>query len=153
MGFKLPQEFYEKQQEIFNLKYIDIEGEKIHVSDLEDRSVTPKQKKQMRMNSYAQDDLPPKLNNAALLEMAELFLSHISKPRFPCTTYDEALIHKIVPELIKRLKELDENINILKSVNIIKLAMDLEHALVNAQDVDPDISSYEFLKCLKDMNR
>jgi hypothetical protein len=59
----------------------------------------------MRMNSYANDDLPPKLNNAALIEKAKQYLGECAQTRIPCSTYDEALIHNIVPELIKRLEE------------------------------------------------
>lgn len=105
MGFKLPDSFLKKQKEIHELKYIDYNGKQVHVSEIEDRSVTPEMKKDMRMNSYAQDDLPPKLNNAALIETAKHYISNCSKPSFPCVTYDEALIHKLVPELIKRLEE------------------------------------------------
>jgi hypothetical protein len=107
MGFKLPESFERRQMEIFNKKYIDYNGDQIHVSDLKDKSVTSEMKQQMRMNSYAHDELPPKLNNEALIETAEYYLSHCSKPVFPCSTYDEALIHKLLPELIKRLKEID----------------------------------------------
>ncbi|NRG43266.1 hypothetical protein HRF87_00635 [Bacillus sp. CRN 9] len=105
MGFKLPDSFYEKKREIHEKKYIVFKGENIHVSDFEDRSITVEMKKQMRMNSYAQDDLPPKLDNNALIETAEYYITNCPRPTFPCTTYDEALIHKILPELIKRLKE------------------------------------------------
>jgi hypothetical protein len=105
MGFKLPDSFYEKQQRIYNMKYITYEDKEIHVSKLEDRSVTSEMKKEMRMNSYAQDDLPPKLTDAALIETAKYYMSNCTRPNFPCSTYDEALIHKILPELIKRLEE------------------------------------------------
>jgi hypothetical protein len=50
------------------------------------------------------------------------------------------------------LEESEENVNLLKRVTVTKLAMDLEHALVNTQSVDPDISAYDFLVYLKDMN-
>jgi len=60
---------------------------------------------EMRINSYAQDDLPPKLTDEALINTAKYFMSQCSRPKFPCTTYDESLIHKILPELIKRLEE------------------------------------------------
>jgi hypothetical protein len=106
----------------------------------------------MKMNSYANDDLPPKLNNAALIEKAKQYLGECTQTRIPCSTYDEALIHNIAPELIKRLEESEENVNLLKRVTVTKLAMDLEHALVNTQSVDPDISAYDFLVYLKDMN-
>ncbi|AZV43607.1 hypothetical protein BAOM_2998 [Peribacillus asahii] len=105
MGFKLPASFYEKQKELYEKKYISIGEKEIHVSELEDRSVTPEMRATMRMNSYAQDDLPPKLTDETLINTVKHYLSHCSKPSFPCSTYDEAIIHKYVPELIKRLGE------------------------------------------------
>jgi hypothetical protein len=103
--FKLPDEWIERQKEIYELKYITYQGKKIHVSELENRSVTPEMRSEMRMNSYAQDDLPPKLNDVALIEKAKQYLGECNRTRIPCSTYDEALIHNIVPELIKRLEE------------------------------------------------
>ncbi|GIN22571.1 hypothetical protein [Siminovitchia fordii] len=110
MGFKLPDSYLKKKQEEYDMKYILINEEKeVHVSELEDKSVTPGIWRQMRMNSYARDDLYPKLNNEALLEVTKLYLSNCSRPQFPCSTYDEAMIHKIVPELIKRLEEVNDD--------------------------------------------
>lgn len=105
MSFKLPNSYYEKQNEEYNQKYVFIDDKKIHVSELKDRTVTTEMKNRMSMNTYAKDELPPKLTDETLIQTAEYYLSHCSKPIFPCTTYDEALIHTIVPELIKRLKE------------------------------------------------
>jgi hypothetical protein len=151
--FKLPEEFYEHQKEIYNKKYITYNTQEIHVSELSDRSVTTEMKKEMRMNSYAQDDLPSKLTTEALIDTSKYYLSHCTKPRFPCVTYDEGLIHKLLPELIKRLEESESKLELLKKVSVTKLAMDLEHALVNTQSVDPELSAYDFLKYLKDMNK
>jgi hypothetical protein len=103
--FKLPSDFYKKQKELYELKYLTFGDVAVHVSELADRSVTNEMKKEMRMNSYAQDDLPPKLTTEALIDTAKHYLSHCSKPRFPCVTYEEGLIHKLVPEIIKRLEE------------------------------------------------
>ena len=105
MGFKLPDSYYEKQKVIYDKKYINFNGRQIHVTEFKDRSITPEMKEQMRMNSYAQDDLPPKLTNKELIETVEYYLMHTVQPNFPCVTYDEAIIHRLVPELIKRLKE------------------------------------------------
>jgi hypothetical protein len=103
--FKLPEGWDERQKEIYGLKYITYGNKEVHISELKDRSVTIEMKKEMRMNSYAQDDLPPKLTTEALIDTTKHYLSHCSKPRFPCVTYDEGLIHKLLPELIKRLEE------------------------------------------------
>lgn len=114
MSFRLPESYYEKQKELYEKKYIliddstesmDKEPKKVHVSELEDRSVTPDMRAKMRMNSYAQDDLPPKLTDEALIQTAEYYLSQCSRPIFPCSTYNDALIHKILPELLIRFKE------------------------------------------------
>lgn len=114
MTFKLPSKFDEIRKEIHELKYITIGNEKVHVSELDDRSVTPEYLNIMRMNSYAQDDLPPKLTNEALIEKAKYHVLNSTPLRsFPCTTYDEALIHKIVPELIKRLEEKEWKIKVI----------------------------------------
>ena len=105
MAFKLPESYYKRQKELYELKYITIEDQSIHITELEDRSVTSEMKSKMRMNSYAQDDLLPKLTDEALIETAKYFLSQCSEPRYPCTTYNESIIHKILPEMIKRLEE------------------------------------------------
>ena len=106
MTFKLPDSYYEKQKEIYNLKYINYNDKEIHITGLEDKSVTFEMKKEMRMNSYAQDDLYPKLTDEALIDTAKYFMSQCSRPRkFPCTTYDESVIHMILPEMIKRMED------------------------------------------------
>lgn len=106
MPFKLPESFYEKQREIYEKKYILLDnGEQIHVSSLEDRSVTPEMKATMRMNSFAQDDLPPKLTDEALIETVKHYKNNCSRAKYPCSTYDEALVHILLPELVKRLEE------------------------------------------------
>lgn len=105
MGLKLPESYLQEQKQIHELKYILHKDNKIHVSELEDRSVTPQLHSEMRMNTYAQDDIYQKLNTQALVIAARGYLSNCSRPRFPCVTYEEALIHKVLPELIKRLEE------------------------------------------------
>lgn len=108
MTFKYPDSFYKKQKELFDKKYIEMEHQRIHVTELKDRSVTPEIHKTMRMNSYAREDLPPKLTDEALIQNAEHYLSNCTRTRIPCSTYDEAIIHTIMPELIRRLKEKSE---------------------------------------------
>ncbi|MCY7866045.1 hypothetical protein P8918_12510 [Bacillus spizizenii] len=105
MGFRFKETLEEKREEEYELKYIDYDGENVHITEFKNRSVTSEMKSNMRMNSYAQDDLPPKLTTEALIETAKLYQSQCSRPRLPCSTYDESLIHRILPELIKRLEE------------------------------------------------
>lgn len=85
-------------------KFIEYMGKRVHVSAFNDREINLSVYKEMRMNSYAQDEIFTKLNDEALIDTARHFLSQCSHPRTPCATYDEALIHKIVPELLKRLE-------------------------------------------------
>jgi len=105
MAFKLPESYYEKKQEEYELKYITIGDKEIHITELEDKSATSEMKKEMRMNSYAQDDLYSKLTDEALIDITKYFMSQCLRVKFPCATYDESLIHKILPEIIKRLEE------------------------------------------------
>lgn len=108
MGFKIPDKYKEMQKEIYDRKYITYKNEKIHVTELEDRSVTMEMKNEMRMNPYAQDAMPRKLTSGALVETTKYYLSHCSQPKYPCSTYDESLVHKLLPELLKRFNELLE---------------------------------------------
>lgn len=104
MGFRIPNK-EEKQIENHNKRYFHHNDMKVHITDFQDKTINIEMKENMRMNSYAWDDLPPKLTDEALIEMAKQFQSQCSTPRFPCSTYNDALIHKIVPELLKRLVE------------------------------------------------
>jgi|SRR5690625_233374 len=107
MVFKLPESYYARQREEYEKKYIKIGETMIHVSELDDRSVTSEDRSKMEMNSYAQNDLPPKLTTEALIETTKYYKSQCSTPRI-CSTYNESIIHKLVPELIKRLEEKEE---------------------------------------------
>ena len=105
MTFKLPDWFEEKQKERYELQYITYNGAKIHPSEFNDRSITKEELENMKMNSYGQDEMFGKYTDDVLIDKARYYISNCSAPRYPCATYDEALIHKIVPELIKRLEE------------------------------------------------
>ncbi|QQO41123.1 hypothetical protein 015DV002_169 [Bacillus phage 015DV002] len=107
MGFRHSEKFKKEQEEIYNSMVVYFGEETKHVTEFEDRSITPKMREKMRMNSYAQDKLPQKLTNEALINEAKQYKSHCGKPSRPTTTYDEALIHVILPELIKRLEEVE----------------------------------------------
>lgn len=129
MSFKLPDWWEKKKQEEYELKYISYNGEQIHVSELEDKSVTPEMNKNMRMNSYAQEDLPPKLTDETLIEKAKYYKTQCSHPRFPCATYDEALIHNILPEMIKRLGDSQ------KEVEGLRMIIEAERGFINSQNI------------------
>lgn len=104
MGFNLPAEYLERQKEIQESKYVEYDGKRTHVSEFADKSITPIMQGQMSMNGYAAQDMPPKLDNAALVETAERYLVNCSKT-YTCSTYEESLLHTILPELLKRFKE------------------------------------------------
>jgi hypothetical protein len=98
-----PKEYNEK---IYNLQYITLpNGDKLHVTKLEDRSVSMKQKEDWKMNSYAGEVLIKKLDDEALFDTIEHYLMNAKRCDYPAPTYDEALSHVIVPELVKRLKD------------------------------------------------
>lgn len=104
--FRYNKEFMQKRQEQFDLKYISYRGKEIHVTQLKDRSVTPEQYKEMRMNSYAKEDFFAKMSDELLLQQGKLYQAQCSRPtRMPSITYDDAVIHDVVPELLKRLED------------------------------------------------
>lgn len=102
----MKEEFKKYSQELYDKKYLELNGERLHVTELEDRSIAPEILRLMRVNSYATEDLPSKLDNHSLIEHAEGYLSNTVQKNFPCKTYDEALVHRVLPELIKRMKEI-----------------------------------------------
>ena len=111
MGFKLPKEYQEKLKQENELKYVILEdGSQKHLSEFEDKSITPDKYQTFRMNSYARNEIYPKLTNETLLEQAEYYISQCHKP-YRISTYNDAAIHLILPELINRFKELNIIIN------------------------------------------
>ena len=110
MTFQLPESFRLKQQEEYKKQFVIYKEKEIHVSEFEDKSITPQQLSEMKMNSYAQEKLHPKLNTDALINTTRSYLSQCSRSRYPASTYDEALVHLIVPELIKRIEELSKEV-------------------------------------------
>jgi hypothetical protein len=61
---------------------------------------------EMRMNSYEQEELYPLLDNEALCKVTQHCLNNCSpRDRKPCSVYDDAVLHVIVPLLLERLKE------------------------------------------------
>lgn len=88
-----------------NQEYVEYRNKFIHVSELEDKSVTPDDLKKMDKTTYIRTQIPPKLTDEALIQTAENYIMQCSKSGYPFITYEEALIHTIVPELLKRLKE------------------------------------------------
>lgn len=111
MGFELPKEYVEKLKQENELKYVLFDdGSQKHVSEFGDKSISPDEYQTFRMNSYARNDIYPKLADETLLEQAEYYISQCHKP-YRISTYNDAAIHLILPEMMKRFKELDIIIN------------------------------------------
>lgn len=91
-------------------EYVEYRNKLIHVSELKDKSVTLDDLKKMDKTTYTRTQIPPKLTDEALIQIAENYVTQCSGTGYPFVTYEEALIHTIVPELLKRLKEA-KNIN------------------------------------------
>lgn len=121
MSLGLPKEFIEKQKQIESLKLVILEdrNERIHVSEFEDQSITPEMYANMRMNAYARDDIFPKLTTETLVQSTEYYQSQCKHPSTPCSTYKDVLAHKIVPELIARLKAEQYKPNVGKTVKVL----------------------------------
>lgn len=94
-----------------HLKFVSLRNSKgeeldrLPVASFADRSIEPSIYKSLRMNSYAREDIFEKLTNETLIEATNEYLAECQKPPMPCTTYEQAVVHKIVPELLKRLQE------------------------------------------------
>lgn len=97
-----------KKEEVHANMMVDYLGEKIRVADIENQSLSFQQYKETVMSGYVRDHIYPKLNNAALAEVATEYKSQCSEPLRPVTTYNDALIHLIVPELLARIEELEK---------------------------------------------
>lgn len=67
-------------------------------------NITSAELKELRCDSWEWEAIISKLTDEALLEMAEHAIKNSSRPRRPCSTYDEAVIAAYAPELIKRLR-------------------------------------------------
>lgn len=63
----------------------------------------------MAMNSYERDFVLPALSDEALFIKIQYTLNNCTPPQrgpdTPAAHYDEAAIYKIIPELVRRLKE------------------------------------------------
>lgn len=92
----------------------ELEGEPTHVMELVDRSVDIEMLERMRMNSYVQDKLPSKLTTEALIARAEYFKKQCGYRNVTTTTYEESLIHVLLPELLVRMKELNARVEELE---------------------------------------
>lgn len=84
--------------------HVLVGGKSVEISTVKDRSISPERYKHMQMNSVSRTLIPPKLDNDALVNTAEYYLSQCTPPGHPGATYESTLLHAILPELIKRIK-------------------------------------------------
>lgn len=66
--------------------------------------VTLDEWKALRMNSYEREVLVPALGDEALCYHVESCLAQCGRTRSPPSTYEEAVVGLLVPELVKRLR-------------------------------------------------
>ena len=79
---------------------------RLHIQCLAERgNVTMEEMEAVRMNSYERDLLIDRLDDAALIANFEYCLHQcVPMLRIVATTYDEAVIHRLAPELMRRYK-------------------------------------------------
>ncbi len=94
-----------------NIPFITLNDQEVDVNDLKDGSVTLAQYETMRANTPGWRAILPKLNAEALGVHIENNLSNALLGTIPSEpTYDAALKHYIVPELLRRVTEREEDI-------------------------------------------
>jgi hypothetical protein len=70
--------------------------------------IGPDEFSEMVLNTWEREHLFPVLSNEALIERLEYYLSHCGKQptKYECaTTYNEAVLYRLAPELVDRLKD------------------------------------------------
>lgn len=68
--------------------------------------ITLEEWRTFRMNSWEREALYPLLDNEALIDTARHFKSNCKPPYYgKATTYDETLVHVILPIILKRLED------------------------------------------------
>ncbi|WP_442636524.1 hypothetical protein [Rossellomorea marisflavi] len=97
-----PVEYYSIEKSINDLKYVELDGNRIHVSEFEDESVTIGMINNMKLNMYGRGSIPPKLTDEALVYTVKHFMTVCEKPMRTASDY---LIQILVPELIKRIEK------------------------------------------------
>lgn len=85
--------------------YVEFRNRFVRISEIEDKTVSLDDLKKINKTTTVRLKLPPKLTDQALIKTAEHYLKQCTNTGYPFVTYEDALIHTIVPELINRLKE------------------------------------------------
>lgn len=106
--FKFSPEHKERQRKIRRLEHVLLGDTQVHIDDFEERSLSDEILKHLRMNSYAREKLPSKLDNQALIHKIESYMEQIPNKYEICSTYEESLLYLLLPELLKRYKEISQ---------------------------------------------
>lgn len=92
--------------------FVSINGEEVCVKSLIDRTVTLEEYKAVRANLEGFRILHSKLDNEAIAYAVEIYLKN-ARNDHPIT-YDGALKYELIPELLTRLHDLDQEAKLLK---------------------------------------
>lgn len=103
--FKFPPKYEAKLEHKKELEYVILENIKVHIDDFQERSISDELLNHLKMNSYAREKLPGKLDNQALINKIEMYMGQISHKPEICSTYEESLLYLLLPELLERFKE------------------------------------------------
>lgn len=90
-----------------DLSYVEYRGEYIDLKQLADQSVDANMLTDLSMDLATRKQLPPKLTDDALVQTAENYLNQCS-PEGHAVTYEGMLLQHIVPELVARMKQKDD---------------------------------------------
>ena len=79
------------------------------VRELADRDepISEDERNDLVMNSYEREFILPNLSDEALFKTLEYYIQNcraLSDPSRPASTYDEAVIYRLAPELMRRLR-------------------------------------------------
>lgn len=111
MNIRLKEWYENHKREEYEKQYVTMpDGELKHVTEFVDKSVDLDTYNELRMNSYAKDLFFTKMDDELLINRAIYYMEQCGRYHYPASTYNDALAHVIIPELIKRLKEKNEGI-------------------------------------------
>ena len=75
------------------------------------KKITWEEMQEMRGNTKFWTELFPKMDTDAFIKQANHYLANCSHTRHKNTTYDDAIMNTVLPEALKRIQELEANLN------------------------------------------
>lgn len=79
-----------------------------HIRELAVRgTISYEEYNDLRMNSYEREHLHPHMTKEGLVKLLRLYSNHVApKDRTgPCSTYDQAILHNLLPLLLEKLEK------------------------------------------------